>query len=122
MTIVGAFLLIFAAAILSDFPVDDARLALLGILITVSAIFVITGGVFCLERNYWRICLASASLLFVLSALALSFFAVLWSYPYPEVPGALVYYPPIWPLLMVAGIPPLIFVCLRKSEWSESQT
>jgi len=116
MIITGAFLLTFAAALLSDSP-DFA----LGALLAILAVFSIIGGVFCLGKKYWKVCFASALLLFIISAIALSFLVAFWSLPAPDDPGALISSPPMVFLLMIMGIPPLIFVCLRKREWSKSQ-
>jgi hypothetical protein len=69
------------------------------------AVFFITGGVFCLKRKYWGLCFTSSLLLHIFMTLSvfLPWEFLLW-----------LYLSPVWVL-------PLIFICLRKSEWSESQ-
>jgi len=65
----------------------------------------ITGGVFCLKRKYWGLCFASSIVVHILMTLS----AVLpWTYLW-------------WFYLIPVWILPLIFICLRKSEWSESK-
>jgi len=77
------------------------RLAFI-LLMSFLAVFVITGGVFCLMRKYWTVCF--------ISSLLLSYSAnLLWAWFF----GHLIY------LFMAGGIIPLIFVCLRKREWQE---
>ena len=66
----------------------------------------ITGGVFCLKRRYWRLCFASSLLLHILMTLSIFIFAWIFF---------------LWLWLSPVWILPLIFICLRKGEWSESQ-
>ena len=71
----------------------------------ISAVFIITGGVLCLKKKYWKICFASS--------LCLLFYMMLvefW-FRFPTYVGIAFSIP--W------GILPQIFVCLRKSEWQE---
>jgi hypothetical protein len=75
------------------------------IIIATLGVFFITGGVFCLKRKYWGLCFTSSLFLHILMALSIFLpWASLWWF----------YLIPVWIL-------PLIFICLRKSEWSESQ-
>ena len=83
-------------------PYYSAELKLLVILTTV---FVITGGVFCLKRKYWVIC--------VISSVVLCCFSTMLSYVF--FPYGLGLY-----LVVPGGFISLIFVCLRKREWQES--
>jgi hypothetical protein len=71
----------------------------------ISAVFIITGGFFCLKKKYWKICFAS-SLCLLLYMMLFEF----W-FRYPTYVGIALSIP--W------GILPQIFVCLRKSEWQE---
>ena len=119
MIITGAFLLMFGAVLLSDYALHYGGDFALGVLLAILAIFSIIGGVFCLGKKYWKVCFASALLLFILSAIALSFLARFWAQPATDVLGALVSSPSYGFFLMVMGIPPLIFVCLRRREWAE---
>ena len=81
-------------------------------IVIISAVFIINGGVFCLKRKYWKLCLASSLylLLYMISDL------------YPIVPVPFKFQFPTWlymTLILSWGILPQIFVCLRKSEWQE---
>ena len=76
------------------------------IIIAAFAVFFITGGVFCLKRKYWRPCFTSSLLLHVFMTLLLFIFP--WAFF-------------LWLWLIPVWILPLIFISLRKSEWSESQ-
>jgi len=69
-------------------------------------LFFITGGVFCLKRKYWGVCFTSSLLLHILMTLLI--------FVFPWVFFLWLYLSPVWIL-------PLIFICLRKSEWAESQ-
>ena len=71
-----------------------------------STVFIITGGVFCLKKKYWIVCLISSLLLpcFLIS---------LWSWFLPYGLGL---------FFIPGGIISLIFVCLRKSEWRQPST
>jgi hypothetical protein len=70
------------------------------LLMIFSTIFTITGGVFCLKRKYWIVCLISSALL-----------------PYFATFFWLAIIPYISSLYFIGGIIPLIFVCLRRAEW-----
>ena len=94
-----------------DFYGSGYSLAL-SLIVIISAIFIITGGVFCLKRKYWKICFASS--LFLLLYI---FFDVLFLFRVPFELNI-----PFWvnfPLSLPWVILPLIFVCLKKSEWQE---
>jgi len=79
----------------------------------IAAVFFITVGVFCLKRKYWEMCFASSICLLVFM-----FFDLLptarASIEFLNIPSWVVL-----PLLLPWAILPLIFVCLRKSEWQE---
>jgi len=72
--------------------------------VIISAVFVITGGLFCLKRKYWVICFIS-SLFFNYYVLIVGTSGV-----FPDFV--------VW-FLIPLGIVPLIFTCLRKREWQE---
>jgi hypothetical protein len=75
------------------------------IIVATSAVFFIIGGVFCLKRRDWRLCFTSSILLHILMTLSIFLpWTFLWWF----------YLIPVWIL-------PLIFICLRRSQWSESQ-
>ena len=82
-------------------------------LLTIFAVVpIITGGVFCLKRRYWRLCFALS--------LWLLLFMILFLLSLPSIEIRFRY---IWVpcFLIPMGILPQIFICLRRSEWSESQ-
>jgi hypothetical protein len=70
----------------------------------IPAAFIVAGGVFCLKRKYWKLCFASA----LLAVLMMIF----WFFGFP---------PSDWWFwfFIITGTLPIIFVCLRKSEWQE---
>jgi hypothetical protein len=73
----------------------------------IAAVFIITGGVFCLREKYGGLCLASALVAALLGIVSLTGNPstsnwLAWSYT-------------------LGGIISTIFICIRKSEWSESQ-
>ena len=80
------------------------------IIIATLAVFFIVGGVFCLKKRNWRLCFTSSLFLhFFMTVLIFSnLFFFSWMLP-------------LWLSLIPVWILPLIFICLRKSEWSESQ-
>ena len=80
------------------------------LLIIMSAVFLVTGGVFSLRRKYWKVCFASALFLFVP--------LYLWLIVLPDALPRLGWLR--W-VFMPAGILPIIFVCLGKRDWQEKQ-
>ena len=84
-------------------------------LIIISAVFIITGGVFCLKRKYWKICFAPS-----LCLLLFMIFDVRFSLPprpFLALFGINFFTWVDIPLSVPWGLLPQIFVCLRKSEW-----
>jgi hypothetical protein len=88
----------------------------MGYLVTgmgVLSVLFITGGVFCLRRKYWGLCLTSSVLLFVsmppLSAYLVEGLQHLYNFLQQW----------LWMSLIAVWILPVIFVSLRKSEWQE---
>jgi hypothetical protein len=82
------------------------------LLFIISKAFIVTGGVFCLMRKVWGLCFASALLsvsINIYEIAGLSFLPLpsdLWIW---------------WSLIIITGALPIIFICIRKREWSESQ-
>jgi len=72
--------------------------------VIIGAVFVITGGLFCLKSKYWVLCFISS---------------LFFNY-YVFIVGGSGLFPDfvVW-FLIPLGIVPLIFICLRKSEWQE---
>jgi hypothetical protein len=106
MVAFGLFLLIAVVSGLSDYGVDVYGLAFSLLLIIPSA-FVLTGGVFCLKRKYWKVCFASAVVTLLIMIMWLTGHGAdsIWL---------------AWVVSMV-GTFPIIFVCLTKKEWGEIQ-
>ena len=100
MLLIGLVLVFIATGI----PAFGFALDLLEIL---WAAFLVTGGVFCLKRRYWTVCFSAA-----LAAVALMIFYLT---------GPLNTATWLNWFVIITGILPIIFVSLRKSEWSESQ-
>ena len=80
------------------------------IIIATLAVFFIIGGVFCLRRKCWRLCFASSLLLHILMTLLIFSTLLFFSWMFL-----------LWISLIPVWVLPLIFICLRKNEWSESQ-
>jgi hypothetical protein len=77
--------------------------------------FIVTGGVLCLKRKYWRVCFASA-LLAVLIMIYWIYGFTRFGFPPPSFPPSIVSY---LLLLVVTASLSIIFVCVRKREWKE---
>ena len=118
----GILMIVFGLAALSLFIVDVSGLIThpyediptppdyVFIIIATLAVFFIVGGVFCLKRRNWRLCFTSS--------LFLHFFMPVLIFSKPFFFSWLLL---LWVSLISVWILPLIFICLRKSEWSESQ-
>ena len=104
--------IVFVGGTLSEQGTETYPLVL-GLAAIIPAVFIITGGVFCLKRKYWKLCFASSLvlLLFMIFELFLMFPFAWWLNL------------PIWWVVIPLSLPwpilPQIFVCLRKSEWQE---
>ena len=97
-----------------------------GLIVIIPAVFVITGGVFCLRRKYWRLCFASSLclLLFMIGDLNLLFPLPVRALTLESSPPSLELIIPLFVYITLSlpwGILPQVFICLRKSEWLESQ-
>ena len=115
MIIVGIALLVNFIPLLIQYGFGTFDLPFSNLVTVISALFSVTGGVFCLKRKYWAVCFASALLLLVLTALLIFILSILCSLGNE-------YTPPGWSWFPIpVGILPIIFVCLRKREWSESE-
>ena len=113
MIAVGMALLVNFVPRLIEEGAGSFDLPFVNLVVVISALFFVAGGVFCLRRRYWKVCFASSLLLLVLLAFLLLIFWVLWS---------LLYAPVWWMVVPVpVGILPIIFVCLRRRDWQKSQ-
>jgi hypothetical protein len=106
MVAFGLFLLVTVVSGLSGQDVDRYDLAF-SLLLIIPAAFIITAGVFCLKRKYWKVCFASALVTLLIMIMWLTGHAAdsIWL---------------AWVVSMV-GTLPIIFVCLTKEEWQEIQ-
>ena len=122
-TAAGILLIILGVAAISLFTVNVTGLITppiqyiestppdyLYIIIATLAVFFITGGIFCLKRKYWGLCFTSSLFLHIFMTVLIfsNLFFFSWMFL-------------LWMSLIPVWILPLIFICLRKSEWSESQ-
>ncbi len=94
MTMMGTFVVA-----LSEGGIHDYSLPFI-LFVIISAVFIITGGVFCLKRKYWKLCFTSSLLLSLLLIFCLFFLPITSTW-----------------FLVPGGILPIIFVCLRKRDW-----
>jgi hypothetical protein len=115
MIVVGIALLVHFVPLLIEDGVGTFDLPFVNLVMVVSALFFVTGGVFCLMRKYWKVCFASSLLLLVVLALLLLIFWILWSLLPP--------YAPVWWMAVPipVGILPIVFVCVRRRDWQKSQ-
>jgi len=106
MVIFGAILLLGFIVIVTQYgiPVYDAAF---DIFFMICGAFLITGGVICLKKKYWGLCLASALLAILLMTMWLtgSYASLTWL---------------AW-VFSILGTLPIIFICITRKEWKEIQ-
>jgi len=103
-------LLVFLIIDLIRFPIHiPLRLVLLPI---VYVAFYVAGGIFCLRRRYWPVCLASASFVVFIEVIP----PVVDMLPR----GYLLWGWDTW-LLVIGGFISTVLISVGKKEWSESQ-
>ena len=104
LIVLGMVLLISFVPVLIDYGGYDLGFDLF---VIIASVFIVTGGVFCLMRKVWGLCFASAlvAILFMIIWLMGSRLAETWL---------------TW-LISIVGTLPIIFVCVRRREWQESQ-
>ena len=114
MIVVGIALLVSFVPRLIEGGVGSFDLPFVNLVMVISALFFVTGGAFCLRRKYRKVCFASSLVLFVLLALLLLILWVLWS---------LVPHAPVWWVVVpiLVGMLPIVFVCIKTRECSESR-
>jgi len=83
------------------------------------AVFIITGGFFCLKKKYWKICFASSLVLLLFMIFELLFGFIILN-GYSRFGSIFTEYVDM-PLSIPWGILPEIFVCLRRSEWQAQE-
>jgi len=88
------------------------------LLLMFSAAFVFTGGIFCLNGEYWKLCFASALLASLLMIYWIYATTDGFSLPLSAFPPSarVAWY--IW-FPIITGTLPIIFVCIRKRERQE---
>ena len=98
----------------SIFDFDPFAISPFTILFMITAVFIVTGGVFCLTRKYWKLSLAAALLAVLMMIFLMP--GIFWSRGFPLSA-------PAWWMwsLIITGALPIIFVCIKKRAWSESQ-
>jgi len=84
----------------------------------ICGLFSLSGGLFCLMRRYWKVCFGSALLLpLAVIDIITGFRLTGFQWAYHDVTRLVISI-----LVMIGGILPIIFVCLRRREWQKSQT
>ena len=114
----GILMIIFGVATIgfhfefADYYVAPSNYLTVTLFTILAVVPIITGGVFCLKRKHWKLCFALS--------LWLLLFMILFLLSLPSIEIRFRY---IWVpcFLIPMGILPQIFICLRRSEWSESQ-
>jgi hypothetical protein len=88
------------------------------LLLFIPSAFIFPGGVFCLERKYWKLCFAAALLAFLIMIYWIYAVTGGFSFPLSAYPSSarVAWY--IW-VPIITGTLPIIFVCIRKREWHE---
>ena len=96
----------------SIFDFDQFAISPFTILFMISAAFIVTGGVFCLTRKYWKLCFASALLAVLMMIFLMP--GIFWS------PGFSLSASAWWMWsLIITGALPIILVCIKKRDWLE---
>ena len=107
LIIFGMFLLNTMTSVLSGFVIPIYEIVL-NLLIIIPVAFLVTGGIFCLRKTHWRVCLASAWLAVFIMIMWLTGF-----HPYAFRWLSWVF--------CILGTLPIIFVYLTRKEWKEIQ-
>jgi len=107
LIIFGILLLNTVVSALRGYGISVYQIAF-NLLMIIPVAFLITGGIFCLQKKYWRVCLASAWLAVLI--------VILWltgSHP-TDLDWV------SW-VFSILGTLSIIFVYLAKAEWKEIQ-
>lgn len=106
LMILGALMLVGCVVLLIDYDINVHN-PVFDILSMICGAFLVAGGISCVKRKYWELCFASA-----LVAIFIMISWLIGSYTY------LTWLDWIYSILATL---PIIFISLRKSEWSESK-
>ena len=108
-----SFVVVFGISIffVPVYYIPPAVFAVILLGLVVLAAFHITGGIFCLRRKYWRVCLASASF-----AVFSSVFDSVWGVRFLSDYISTGWIP--W-VMLVAAVIAVIFILRTKKEWQE---
>jgi len=101
LIIVGLYILVGEITILYTI---GSHLFALSVLPIVLAALIVTGGIFCIRKRYWVVCLASALIpvYFVIRLFMIDHRFLPWEW-----------------MLPILGILPIIFICIKRKEWKE---
>ena len=111
MIILGAIVLGINVFVLWMYA--SSRIDLLNILTFAWVILAFIGGILCLMRRYWGVCLASAIAAVVAGIFGLPLVSMGWG-----IPGVIAGFFG-FPIVLVGGIVSIVFISRRKKEWQE---
>ena len=104
LMILGALMLVGCVVVLIDYGIN-VHDPIFDIFFMICGAFLVTGGVFCLKKEYWGLCSASV--------LLATFITIRWLIDsYTSLTGL------DW-IYSILGTLPIIFVYLTKKEWQE---
>ena len=105
LMILGALMLVGCVVVLIDYDIN-VQDPVIDILFVFFGAYLVSGGVFCLKKKYLELCLGAAFIaIFTTIESWIGSYSLSWS---------------DW-IHSVLGILPIVFVCLRISEWQEIQ-
>ncbi len=108
LIIIGMLLLNAAISALRIYDIHVYEIVS-NLLMIIPVAFLTTGGIFCLKKTHWRVCLASAWLAVFIMLVSLT----------GSPPSGLDWLPWVFSIL---GTLSIIFVYLTKTEWNEIQS
>jgi hypothetical protein len=105
LMILGALMLVACVVVLIDYDIN-VHDPVLDISFMFFGGYLVSGGVFCLKKKYLELCLGSAFIaVFTTIGSWIGSYSLTWI---------------DW-IHCILGILPIVFVCLRRREWSESR-
>ena len=106
MVAFGLFLFTVMVSSVPHYNVDFYGLGF-SLLLLIPTLFILTAGVFCLERKYWKLCYASALVTLVIM--------IVWLISHAADSVGLAW------VFSAVGTLPIVFISLMKKEWQETQ-